>query len=90
MIYFSSSLAVTIVFMTSINHLNSQDEDIKFTIELESEERMPFLDVELTRSNDKLVTKVYGKPTNSDLYLQYDLSHPKSVKNEIVNIVTQS
>jgi hypothetical protein len=46
---------------------------------------LPFLDVELTSSDDKLVTKVYRKPTNSDLYLQYDSSHPKRVKNGIVN-----
>ena len=67
------------------DHLNTQDQDIKFTIELEVEGCLPFLDIEVTRSKDRISTRVYRKPTNSNLYLQYDSAHPKSVKNGIVN-----
>jgi hypothetical protein len=35
------------------NNSNSQDEDLNFTIELQSEGRLPIPDGELTRSNDK-------------------------------------
>jgi hypothetical protein len=66
-------------------HLNNQDNNIKFTLELEDNEKIPFLDVLVSRATGRLVTEVYRKPTNSDLYLQYDSCHPKSVKNGIVN-----
>jgi predicted GIY-YIG superfamily endonuclease/flagellar basal body rod protein FlgC len=67
------------------DHLNMQDQDINFTIELEVEGCLPFLDVEVIRVKDRITTRVYRKPTNSNLYLQYDSAHPKSVKNGIVN-----
>jgi hypothetical protein len=66
-------------------HLNDQDSNIRFTIELEDNGKIPFLDVLLSRATGCLATEVYKKPTNSDLYLQYDSCHPKSAKNGIVN-----
>jgi hypothetical protein len=67
------------------DHLNMQDQDINFTIELEVEGFLPFLEVKVKRVKDRITTKVYRKPTNSNLNLQYDPAHPKKVKNIIVN-----
>jgi hypothetical protein len=69
------------------NHLNLQDENIKFTfeLELEVEDCVPFLDVELSRLTGEISTKVYRKPTNSYLYLQKNSAHPTCVKNGIAN-----
>jgi hypothetical protein len=43
-----------------------------------------FLDVLVKRSNQKIETEVYRKPTDSGLYLQYDSNHPKTAKNGII------
>jgi hypothetical protein len=59
-------------------HLNLQDENIKFTLELELDGCVPFLDVEVSRLTGEISIKVYRKPTNSYLYLQYDSAHPKA------------
>jgi hypothetical protein len=46
-------------------HLNKQEERIQFTIKLENEGKIPFLDVLISRKKGRLVTEVYRKPTNS-------------------------
>ena len=66
-------------------HFNRQSEVTKFTIEREKDQELPYLDVLVKRKNNKLTTEVYRKPTDSGLYLQYDSSHPYTVKNGIVN-----
>jgi hypothetical protein len=67
-------------------HFNSQSEQTKFTIELEKDKSLAFLDVLVRRDNDnKITTSVYRKPTESGLCLQYDSNHPKPVKNGVVN-----
>ena len=46
------------------NELNSYHNSIKFTYELEQTNKLPFLDVLITKSTDgKLETKVYRKST---------------------------
>jgi len=64
-------------FLTRINkwHLN-----IHFTIEYENNERLPFLDLLIIRSNNKFVTTVYRKPTTTNLYLLYDSSQARKYK----------
>ena len=42
---------------------NSVSYDIKFTYEFDKE-NMPFLDLEVISSNDKLMTSLYSKPTD--------------------------
>ena len=55
-----------------INHINSIDEKIQFTMEDSKEDgSMSFLDTLVKPcSNGSLSTKVYRKPTHIDLYLQ--------------------
>ena len=58
-------------------HLNSIEQSIDFTVELECERKLAFLDTEITHhDNGSLTTTVYRKKTNTDKYLSYDLHHP--------------
>ena len=64
-----------------ISTLNSQSTTIKFTLDKENENgSLPFLDVLITRVNNKLDFSVYRKPTNTDRYITNDSYRPKSTK----------
>ena len=63
-----------------LEHMNIQKQQIKFTMEIEVEGRLPFLDVLVTRSGSSLVTAVYRKPTHTDQYLHFKSNHPRSTK----------
>ena len=68
-----------------LQHLNSQQPTIRFTMEIEKDNTIPFLDTSVTRDSDGLLTtRVYKKPTHTDQYLAYDSHHPQSVKPGIV------
>ena len=71
-------------------HLNSIEESIQFTCEMESNGCLPFLDVLMLRQSDgSLRTSVYRKGTHTDRYLDYNshhpLSHKKSVASTLIN-----
>ena len=68
-----------------LQHLNSQQPTIRFTMEIEKDNTIPFLDKLVSRdSNVLLTTTVYRRPTHTDQYLAYDSHHPQSVKRGIV------
>ena len=51
-----------------VNQLNSFDENIQFTFEMEEENKLEFLDVMVIRNtNGTINTTVYQKPTNTDI-----------------------
>ncbi|GJQ64824.1 hypothetical protein Trydic_g7001 [Trypoxylus dichotomus] len=53
-----------------LQHLNGLEESIRFTMELEVDNRIPFLDVLLHKLFDgTLPTTVYKKPTHTEQYL---------------------
>ncbi|XP_054748098.1 uncharacterized protein LOC129253708 [Lytechinus pictus] len=63
-----------------LQHLNSQHECIKFTMEMENEGSIPFLDTKLTRTaQGSLSHQVSRKPTHTDRYLNYRSFHHPSV-----------
>ncbi|KER31053.1 hypothetical protein T265_02616 [Opisthorchis viverrini] len=65
--------------------LNTTFEDIKFTIELERNNRLPFLDVLVNRKMDgTLETCVYRKETHTDQILNYNSNHPVNHKKSCV------
>lgn len=47
---------------------------------MENEEKLPFLDILVCKSCDKLITKVYRKPTSTGQYLNYNSNHASNVK----------
>ena len=62
---------ICFIKLTSINKvletLNSYHTNIKFTIEIETENKILILDVLLIRNNSLTSTKVYRKNTNTDI-----------------------
>eukprot|EP00061_Rhincodon_typus_P004528 g22818.t1 len=48
-----------------------------------SEFSLPFLDISVSVSGDRLATNIHYKPTDSHRYLDYTASHPASCKGSI-------
>ena len=75
---------ICFIKLTSINKvlqtLNSYHTNIKFTIEIESENKISFLDVLLICSNSLISTKVYHKYTNMDIYINWKSFAPNNWK----------
>ena len=65
------------------HHINNLHQNIKFTMEKESNGQLAFLDTLLKRNNGKVSVLVYRKPTHADQYLHYSSHHQTSCK-EIV------
>ena len=69
----------------SYNHINNFEASIKFTIEHETNNSIPFLDVCVTReANGGLMTKIYKKPTHTNRYLNFNSAHSMSQKQGLV------
>ncbi|CAH8639539.1 unnamed protein product, partial [Dicrocoelium dendriticum] len=63
-----------------LNHLNSINGNINFTMELEScSGTLPFLDCLVHRNGGRLKTTIYRKPTDTDGVLHYSSGYPKQV-----------
>ena len=66
--------------------LNDLHPSIKFTME-SSPNKMNFLDVQLLILNDKVITDIYYKPTDTQNYVPFKSSHPKhTLKNIPYNL----
>jgi hypothetical protein len=67
-----------------LEHLNGLHKNIQFTMEIEEEGHLPFLDIHIYRKTDNsLGHKVYRKPTRTKLYL-HPLSHHHPAKKHSV------
>ena len=55
----------------SLDYHNRQHPNISFTPELEKDDKLPFLDVEIFRSNGEFSTSVYRKPTFIGLFINF-------------------
>jgi hypothetical protein len=53
---------------------------IQFTVEKEINNKLPFLDMYMLiqRKDDRLITKVYRKPTHTQQYINWRSNHPKN------------
>lgn len=51
---------------TLLHTLNEIDSNIKFTMELESNNKLPYLDVLVIKKGNKLDTTIYKKPNIND------------------------
>jgi hypothetical protein len=62
------------------SHLNSLRPSIQFTLEIESDSAIAFLDVVVIREETILATNVYRKPTHTGRYLNFNSNRPPHVK----------
>ena len=64
-----------------VDHLNEQSNYIKFTMEMEESNCLPFLDTLIIRKEDRGISyKVYRKKTHTEQYL-HALSHHHPQQN---------
>ena len=59
--------------------LNGVEYRVQFTLEVEREGFLPFLDVGITSLDGRLKTKVYRKPTHTQQYIYWNSNHPKNM-----------
>lgn len=62
--------------------LNDLHPKINFTIDTSSEE-IPFLDIKLIRSGNKIITDIFHKGTDTFNYLPFKSCHPRHIKRNI-------
>ena len=83
--------SITTIKLTSIDHvlmiLNTFHKNIKFTYELEINNKISFLDVLLIRKNDTLETTIYRKSTNNGVYLHWNSFAPKNWKRSTLRSI---
>ena len=66
-----------------LENLNNYHPNLEFTHN-SSKHSVPFLDLEVTLSNSKIVTDLYIKTTDRHQYLHYESSHPNHTKRSII------
>jgi hypothetical protein len=66
-------------------HLSSLKPTIKFTMEVEANDTLPFLDILVMMRGPKLAMKVYRKPTHTGRYLHFKSKHPHHAKRDVVH-----
>jgi len=68
-----------------LEFLNSRHINIKFTSELESNNKLPFLDVYVIRRLNKYITTVYRKKTFTGVYLNWNSLTSRKYKIGLIN-----
>jgi hypothetical protein len=66
-----------------LHHLNSVRATIKFTMEVEANNTLQFLDDLVMKRGPELTTKVHRKPTHTGRYLHFKCNHPHHVKRKV-------
>jgi hypothetical protein len=62
-----------------LEQFNSLAPGLVFTLELENNQQINFLDLTLTRGYNKLHINVYRKPTTTDVIIPQDSCHPRNI-----------
>ncbi|XP_076059679.1 uncharacterized protein LOC143036316 [Oratosquilla oratoria] len=62
--------------------LNDVNEHIQFTVEMEMERKLPFLDTLIHREDSSAKFSVYRKPSNRDDFIHYLSRHSTRTKTE--------
>ena len=63
-----------------LERINKWHPNLRFTIELEQNKQLPFLDVTVIRENNQHTTTLYRKPTHTDLYLLWESNQCRKYK----------
>ena len=67
-----------------LDHLNSIWPSIQFAMEKEQDNKLPFLDVLVTCTEQGFRSSVYRKPTFTGQYFNFNSHHPYTVKKGII------
>ena len=71
---------------TFLDHLNTQHPSIRFTMEEEEEQKLPYLDLNVNRcQGGSLRTSIYRKRTHTSSYLKFESNHPPSAKRSVIS-----
>ena len=73
------------MWLIKIHHINNLHQNIKFTMEKESNGELAFLDTLLERNNGEISVLVCRKPTHTDQYLHYSSHHQTSCKESVAS-----
>ena len=68
-----------------LRYMNSRHRNIQFTCEEESNDKISFLDISITRSKNKLMTSLYRKKTFSGVYMNYNSFLPTNYKKGLID-----
>ena len=71
------------------SYLNKQHKNIKFTSEIEENGSLSFLDITITRENNKFVTSVYRKPTFSGVFTNFEKFIQEMHKRGLIETLLQ-
>ena len=69
----------------SLKLLNLQDKALKFTMEVETQKQLPFLDLKIMRDDKKISFGIHRKPTQSDNYIKCNKFNPRSHQFAVFN-----
>ena len=78
-------LSLNVHIWKFFHHIINFHQNIKFTMEEESNGELAFLDTLLKRNNGEISVLVYRKPTYTDQYLHYSSHHQTSCKESVVS-----
>ena len=67
-----------------LDHMNSIRPSIQFTMEKEQDNKLPFLNVLVTCTEQGFRSSVYHKPTFTGQYLNFNSHHPYTIKKGII------
>ena len=67
-----------------LDMVNRSHPNLKFTVEVETEGKLPFLDTCILHIDNKLHSTWYCKPTDTGLIMNYHALAPKSYKRSVV------
>ena len=68
-----------------LNYFNLWHENIKFTSEKETNNKLSFLDIEISRDKIQFITSVYCKPTFSGVFSHFDSFIPRGYKFNLLS-----
>ena len=68
-----------------LQQINNIHANLKFTIEVEQDGRIPFLDMLLIRNGNKLTSTWYCKPTDTGLVMNFHALAPRRYKRAVVS-----
>ena len=67
------------------HYINNLHQNIKFTMEEESNGELAFLDTLLKQNNEEISVLVYRNPTHTDQYLHYSYHNQTSCRESVIS-----